>query len=305
MRALLLSSLLLGACAPDLGAEPWLVSSARMLAVRAVPAEVKPGADATYTAFMATPDGVGDGSDVGAQLSWSLCEAPKPLSENDTVSSACISDGDSLVPVGMGSTLSVKIPEDACQRFGPDPPPQKAGEPPLRPRDADITGGYYQPLRVDDGTGTSFALQRITCSLAGASAKVASDFRARYQSNVNPELGALTLRDASGNDVPLTALPADATLTLHVEWPSTSVESYPVLDITTRALVDRREALRVSWFVAAGSLALSHSGRDPEDDATFAENTWHTPVAGPVSLWVVLRDDRGGVDFAKIDGEVR
>ena len=300
MRVLFFSSLLLAACAPDLGAEPWLVAGVRMLAVRAEPAEVKPGGLASYTAFLASHDG----SDTAAQLSWSLCEAPKPLSENDTVSSACITDPDALVPVGSGTAVSVKIPEDACQRFGPDPPPQKPGDPPLRPRDADITGGYYQPLRVDDGTGTSFALQRITCSLAGASAKVASDFRARYQSNQNPELGALTVRDPSGNEVPLTALPADATLTLHLEWPSTSAETYPVLDITTRALVDRREALRVSWFVAAGTLALSHSGTGSDDTATFAENTWHTPVAGPVSVWLVLRDDRGGIAFAKLDGQV-
>ena len=90
-----------------------------------------------------------------------------------------------------------------------------------------------------------------------------------------------------------------------MDWPAESAESYPVLDLTTRTLRDRREALRVSWFAAAGSLALGHSGREAEDPATFAENTWHTPAsAGRVTLWVVLRDERGGVDFARFDGQI-
>lgn len=302
MSARLVPALLcLAGCAPELGADAWLVDRVRLLAVRAEPAEVPPGAVAVYSAFLASPDG----SDASSTLSWSLCTAPKPISENDTVASACVLDPDALQPLGEGTTVSVTMPEDACQRFGPDPPPQGAGEAPLRPRDADITGGYYQPLRVDDGTGTSFPLQRITCSLAGASAKVAAEFRARYRANQNPELAGLSAYDAAGDPLALDALPADTEITLRASWPAVSAETYPVYDLATRTLLDRRESLRVSWFAAVGSLALDHSGRTATEIETFAENTWRTPVAGPVRLWVVLRDDRGGVAFLRADGNVR
>ena len=38
-------------------------------------------------------------------------------------------------------------------------------------------------------------------------------------------------------------------------WTADSPETYPVLDPVTTTLVDRREALTVSWFASAGSFA--------------------------------------------------
>jgi hypothetical protein len=57
--------------------------------------------------------------------------------------------------------------------------------------------------------------------------------------------------------------------------------------------------MRVSWFASAGTFEHDRSGR-PEADAgsPFSDNAWTAPSeAGDVRLWVVLRDDRGGVGY--------
>jgi len=279
----------LSACAPDLGTPASQLSRARIIAVQAEPAEARPGDEVAFRALYVAPIGDPDAS----ALSWSLCTAPKPLSENDTVARACLEDLGVLVTVGAGAVVAAAIPDDTCQRFGPDPPSQKPGDPPLRPRDADITGGYYQPLRIDEAEETTFALERIRCSLADASAAVVVDFAARYTANRNPSISSLVALSASTNQIP-----RDSDILLRLDYTSDSAEVFPVLDPESRALVDRRESLRASWFVSAGTLALDRSGRDGSETETYVENTWHTPTTpGPVSLWVVLRDSRGGVTW--------
>ena len=79
----------------------------------------------------------------------------------------------------------------------------------------------------------------------------------------------------------------------------TGSEPYVVLDVIERQILDRREAMRVSWFSTGGSFAHDRTGRAAEDAGTpYSENGFHVPnQAGAVRLWVVLRDDRGGVGF--------
>jgi hypothetical protein len=274
------------------------VTDPRLIAVRAEPAEVQPGSPASYEALLA-------GSGDATLLRWAFCTAPKPLTELNTVGNACLDDPAALVDLGQGARIMATVPIDACQRFGPDPPPQPAGEPPLRPRDPDVTGGYYQPLRVDDARGVSFPLQRVTCNLANASAAVVADFRSRYLPNRNPKLADVSA-SLDGAPIALDALPADAVITLRASWTADDAETFPVLDLETHALVDTREAMRVSWFGTDGNFALDRSGRAPDDPLTYAETSFHTPsTPGPLSLWVVLRDSRGGVDWRSVEAGVR
>ncbi|MEO5769647.1 MAG: hypothetical protein ABIS92_14945, partial [Polyangia bacterium] len=79
----------------------------------------------------------------------------------------------------------------------------------------------------------------------------------------------------------------------------------PVFDRAARTLVDTREALRVSWFTTAGEYLHDRTGRASEDRELSSENSWTAPVmggapgaSGSVHFWVVLRDSRGGSDFA-------
>ena len=63
----------------------------------------------------------------------------------------------------------------------------------------------------------------------------------------------------------------------------------------------RRESLRVSWFTTAGSYAEDRSGRNDDEPESFTENTWTAPDEARVShLSLVLRDARGGMDFATL-----
>jgi hypothetical protein len=93
------------------------------------------------------------------------------------------------------------------------------------------------------------------------------------------------------------ALTPGARVTLVAGWAEGSAEAYPVVDPLADALVIQRESLQVSWFVTRGSL---DAGVTVAGAATSSANGWTVPpTAGPVHLWVVLRDSRGGSDFAE------
>ena len=57
--------------------------------------------------------------------------------------------------------------------------------------------------------------------------------------------------------------------------------------------------MHVSWFATGGSFDLDRTGRDGSDVTTTSDNGWTAPSSGTaVHLWIVLRDDRGGVGWA-------
>jgi len=283
-------------CRPDLGDRESLVTRTQVLAVRGDPPEAKPGETVRWSLLVATPDGP-----IATPLaSWAFCAQPKLLTENGAVSAACLADA--VRPIAEGApSIEAPIPDDACRLFGPE-----VTSADLRPRDPDVTGGYYQPLRVTvfgpradvEGPTVAFGLERITCNLADAAADVARAFGERHAPNQNPTLGLLSARRGDA-PVALDAVPRGSTVTLRVEWPETSAERYVAYDLATRTLVDRRESMRVSWFATAGSFANDRTGRAEDELETFTENEWTAPdEARSVHLFVVLRDARGGVAFA-------
>jgi hypothetical protein len=76
-------------------------------------------------------------------------------------------------------------------------------------------------------------------------------------------------------------------------------EPYLFLDRTRRELVMRRESMHVAWFATAGSFRDARTGRsESEANVTTSDNLWTAPAqSGDVDLWLVLRDDRGGVGW--------
>lgn len=128
-------------------------------------------------------------------------------------------------------------------------------------------------------------------------------------SGVDLDAGRGVAFDAGSGIAPAASLvvaPGE-TVTLRATWapcPTTPVkgctgaEPYVALDPAAHALVDRRESMRVSWFATAGNYSHDRTGRTEQDTASFSENEWTAPdTSGEISLWVVLRDDRGGVGF--------
>jgi len=289
------------ACRPDFDERASRIDAPRVLAVRGSPPEAKPGDPVDYDVLVATPHG----TDASPGVAWAFCASPKPLTENDVVSTACLGDG--VRAIGASSTVRADTPKDACSLFGPDVPPGG-----FRPRDPDATGGYFQPVRAtvtDPQTqgALAFGLERLVCDLANASADAADAYRKAYVPNRNPKLAPLAAA-ASGAPIDLAAgtVPPRARVALTASWGDEDAERYVSFDVAAQAVVPRREAMRVSWFATAGAFDADRTGRAEDDPGTSTENGWVAPP-GPanVYLWVVLRDARGGVDFASYRIEVR
>ena len=333
-------------CAPDLGSPASLIGGGRILAVRGEPAEASPGVEVSYSVLAVTEFGTLKAPTV----LWALCLKPKPLDENNVVTGACL--GDDVMAVGDPlAAVTATVPMNACSLFGPETPPAEKDQPPLRPRDPDVSGGFYQPVRANlyqggqPGSGAAdviaFGLERVTCNLPGAPIEIAQAFAKAYTPNRNPALTGVTavLLDGGGNAMgtpqPLAgedAVPgtngtfagvaSGKKVRLSATWDEASLERYPVFDVTTRALVFHRESLNVSWFAVGGAFEHDRAGRtvachakaatDPGYDASLpcdavvaatdlsVDNVWTAPATpGNVQLWAVLRDARGGVEYAR------
>lgn len=283
MRAAALAafSAALGACDPNFDGAAYLITEPRVIAVQGEPAESLPGNFVRYRALVATPEG----TDETAALEWSFCTEPKPITEDNIAGESCLRQpaANRIGPVFTSST-----PHDACTIFGPDPPP---GD--FRPRDPDLTGGYYQLLLLRGAGPDAIAGERILCNLARASAALSREYRQRYAINQNPRLGALSFGAAT-----LDALPAGAEVALSLALDAGAHENYVRLDPITKTIVEDTETLAISWFVNRGALETRRT--------STGENILHTPAEpGPLHLWVVVRDSRGGTSFESYRATVR
>jgi hypothetical protein len=299
MKRVVLIVVVLAGCKPDLGSPTSLVTGPRILAVKTEPPEVLPGMPVKTDLLAVDPTGR-----LAAPAMWSLCLAHKPPAENNVVANDCSQAGKQLEPIGeSGPRITVTIPATACALNGPDTPPTKMGEPPLRARDADVTGGYYQPIEVKVGEARSFVLERISCSLPNVSLDVVKEFQTRYHANTNPAFLRLLV---GGLDLP--AVQGASPATVHITpgqavgfeafWTPESRETFPVYDLARQAVVDRTEELTVSWYATAGEFDRDRTGTTETDTVSSITNGWVAPLAaGPVHLWIVLRDNRGGLDF--------
>jgi len=308
MRALVVLSLgvvaaaLAPACKPDFGERESLVDRTQVLAVRIDPPEAKPGETVSATLLVVSPDGPLD----APSASWAFCATPKLLTENGSVSAACLTPS-GVTPIGDGrGGISAPLPASGCFDFGPE---TQSAE--VRPRDPDVTGGYYVPLRARIGASTAepltaFGFARLVCNLSNAPADAAARFRSEYTRNANPTLLPVEARLESGGAVALDQVPRGARVVLRVSWRPEDAETYALFDVQSQAIVTRRESLRVSWFTTAGTYERDRSGRTDVELDTFTENVWSAPDDARTShLSFVLRDARGGVAFATATATTR
>ncbi len=302
-----------GACAPTFDDPTAIVSAPRLLAVQSVPAEVAVGDAFTMRALYVGPRGVQSASG----LTWATCLLQAPSDQPGPVNPACFAAASrDVVPLGKGATASGSVPTDACQLFGPDSPPPAPGQPSPRPTDPDATGGYYLPVVVETGAAQwSVAPERITCPPSGVTEDVLMAFSSGYRPNVNPSVLSLS---SEGGAAAVSVVAPDAAagppievkpgqqISFSVTWSScpsapqecSGAETYLSVDPTTHAVVALRESMVASWYATRGAFAVDRSGRAEGDLATDAANQWTAPSnAGPVHLWVVLRDSRGGVGW--------
>ena len=305
--ALLLLATASAGCKPDLGAPQSLIIGPTILAIRGTPPESAEGGMATYDAL--TVDVTG--TVAAPAIDWALCLEPNPPANGNDVANACLtSPDDTTTPA---PTFTATLSSNACTLFGPDAPPPMKGQPPMRPADPDTTGGFYQPVRAtwqsDAGPLLAFALQRITCRLANAPTDIAAMYAANYVPNNNPTLADLVLDPAGAatslyltgqtSGPPAATVAAGQKVTLQADFSADSAETFLFWNVLTLSLDMQRESLRLSWFATGGAFEHDATGRSQSEMETFTQNVWTAPMTpGPVYFWTVLRDDRGGVDFA-------
>jgi hypothetical protein len=181
--------------------------------------------------------------------------------------------------------------------------------------------------------------QRIVCTPAGTTQEQAADLTRRYRVNANPVLepvllaaGGTTVEVPSDGEGTPPTVARGAQVRLNVAWPECpsvgvcgdgvcsadedrtqclsdcrtplgcgGAETYVAFDPASRAVVSRRETMRVTWFATAGSFGEERTGRTSEDLGRESQNAWTAPLAaGDVVVWVVLRDDRGGTSWRTV-----
>ena len=240
-------------------------------------------------------------------MAWSFCNAPKPLTEDNVVSNACVGDGPGvgdaapLSRVGVGVSVTARTPSKGCSVFGPD-----VGSMGLRPRDPDTTGGYYQPLLATlagaGGGGDAIELARIHCDLANASGDTVTQFAKLYHDNQEPDAAAADGDAGRGGGIAL-GHPRVGPRRAAGELAGGVGRDVRVLRSPgRRRSASQREAMQVAWYGSGGTLDTESTGRAGDDPATTSQDAWTAPAqAGTVHLWVVLRDSRGGVDYVSQD----
>lgn len=272
-------------CQDTFDLRPSQILAPRLLAVIAEPPEALPGALVKYTAVYAdlptTPPTL-------AEPAWAYCsQSPRPADYN-SIAEACLQPvAPWIVAVGQGYQITTQLPLDACGKFGSEPPPPTPGESAIRPTDPDATGGFYQPLRVGRPEFT-FAQIRVGCAPSQATAEVAREFRTRYVPNRNPSVSPIEVLKTS-----------DGLIRLRATIRQGSLESYVVYDLGSRTITPRNEVLRAQWFASNASLAIDSAL--PNDAATLENVVTRVPGNIGARVWLVLRDDRGGVAYQQLD----
>jgi hypothetical protein len=313
---------LASACKPNLGSPPSIVDDLepRILAVRGVPAEAAENTPVTYDVLAANSDG----RVAMPNVAWSQCDERKPPAEGNAVAAACLAP-DTVETAAP--TFQADMPDGACKRFGPQSDVDK-NMVPLRPNDPDATGGFYQPVRArlaaGGGESIAFALERIKCRLTNASPDATGKFNDLYKLNQNPTIAGFTL-DPDGAPVslfsratgaaapppptaPSTWVAARSPYELELTWTADSLESFPVWNIGAQTVDLHREAISVSWYATSGTFEHDRTGHAETEPDVTTRNRWTAPVTMTtvnVHFWIVLRDSRGGIDFAEALVEVR
>jgi hypothetical protein len=229
--ALALGLVAVASCQPSLDQAVSIVTTTRVLSVRADPAETTaiPPGQLTFTALVAGPNG----AETNARVDWAFCNARKPLAQLGPVNPECVQQntGSDFVHLGTGLKVMATMPDVACRNFGPNPP-MVMGEAGLqgRPVDPDPTGGYYQPVQVvasgSDGETVTVFRSRVSCGLAGGSGDQQSAYGHGYRMNENPEVaglkvvgkGAMALVPHTGGAT--NAVKRGESITLEASWPT-------------------------------------------------------------------------------------
>jgi hypothetical protein len=268
--------------------KPYQVNRMRVLAIGAEPAELAPDGEVLLSALVATV------SSTPVTLDWELClfslgpNAGYACAEDESGQAAGVTfEAQETLSLDYETVTSlVGTAEELCSQLDEISVPRFVELP-------ECDRGFPITVRLTAGDGNSSEVAVRTLML----------LKDGIEPNSNPALGEV-LADGA-------LWPPDAPL------PSTAdeieVEVEVNLDAADRIAgarpedAPRREDLSLSWFVTAGELDVARTyyreGTTTDDEIRI--NTLVFDEAGPdeaattVRLWMVLRDDRGGVSWTE------
>lgn len=316
-----------GACVPEFDTDLSQIDAPRVLAIAASPAEAAGRQAVTLSALVVGPEG-----EPTPAVDWRVCLARKALTELGPVSPACLKPRPSAAEapqLSSGATAELVLDQDVCRSFGPLRPTPKPGEPAGRPVDADVTGGFYQPVIGTLNDVITLGAVRIACDPINVNRDQALEYKERYRANEAPRIGGVTLAGDAVDEDTVTELPLDAAR-LRVDWDEcptesacgdglcteredrttcaedcttpkgcTGAEPYVWYDRENTRVAPRHEGISVAWYTSNGHFESEQTGLD-ENEAQRrhgTENVWHPARPGAATLWLVIRDTRGGLSW--------
>lgn len=252
-----LLSLVAAGCGDEL-AKASLVEGLRVLAVQAEPPEVAPDGTATFAPLVSWD---GDGA---LKQTWTLCA----IAKGPTTGYECAVPE---VPLGSGETTTLAVAPLVAQAE------TLAAETGF-PLDLEEGVTLYVRLLVESPDDRIETIKRVTVTT-------------REPRNTNPALTGL-LRDGKGwtGGEPLD-VPAGQELTLRPEVAEDAAEVY------TDVGGETREELLYAWFATAGEMKAPFSFDAEPDNRWTAPSLDEGETEREVTLWVVVRDGRGGAGW--------
>ncbi len=282
MRAILLPVLLLVAGCPignDKYPKPseltpdWLVEGPKVLAMRADPPEVPPGGTATFSSLVAAP---GEGS---LRL-WLACPPDRALPGGLGCDPT---DPDAFIGIEGVLPPTYEVPTGILDDVDPDDAFDGiyvTSQLTLVPEE------YLQAGDLDPSTIDPRELRTATKRL------VVSD---SPTPNHNPEVAAWTVDGIEVDPASTVQLDPGQTYEIGVWLTDGSIEFYQHRNLDGD-LEERVEAPYLKWYADSGTI-LSEASLYP-----YLTTRWTSPQAGDApssgSLWVVVRDRRGGTAWS-------
>ena len=261
---------LAGACGGDMAAATHVVNL-RVLAIRADPPEVRaPEGDAVAETSM---DALVVGEEGAVSYSWRLCFVPGIVTDGQP----CL---DPSTEIALGQGRSATIPVPSAQLLLAQAPPELQGF------EIDLSSGVPIQVQLDVTDESGRVLTALKTILISS----------REEPNTNPVLEGLSLDGEPWEAGEIVEVADTATeLEMVPQWPEAAQEPYDDDGVPTT------ESLLFSWFIDDETSELGKARSSEAVPAnTFTPGAFEDDDEEPerlVTLWLVARDDRGGVTW--------
>lgn len=294
-RLVCLGLLALGGC--DSFDPASYVQGLRVLAIRAEPPEIPSGAESMLTPLVVNfaPNADAGVMGDGIVYEWALCtKIPRVGVDIDP---DCVDSNDPAIitplPTLAGGATRVTMPQRTLTQFGAP----------------DASGGLYVPvrLRVSYGSDNVTAFERLRWQAGfvppNNNPMLSSISHVPTESDGElPDLGqTVELEPLPDDSLAPLELPLGGKLRFRATAAPGSAETYTTFVGDPRELMTQQvtELVRFFWYSSAGKVGNEVTGEERPDttlDTTkFADSLMARD--GLIDLWLVAREERGGIDF--------